>query len=333
MDSSNRCDPMLLHLRDLQETQPAISSNSNTRRKKCSTITPPSTQPIKKIMMNGRIQRNTIPVLSRAELESVFASFVGMEGGNPKAAFWVCDVAPAASSLSVWPSFTPQPIPGSWDANFRRRYAEQIPRWQTHSRISRVLAAARKAAVPGDLPIGALEYFNRYLYAPEGWDFKLNLFPLRDRPDPVRPWGKTFNEQPELRSRPAYIRLCREGGRFRFLSDLRKLHRPRVILGLGHRYARDYARAFGFCGGVSDEVVLQPADTAQRLQVYEHEETVLVICPPFGGGRGLSSDVLLDALGVFVSQWLRPEDYPAFDGVLAEGGEPASARIGTSQCS
>lgn len=269
------------------------------------------------------MQRNGTPELSRTELESVFGSFVGMEGGNPEAAFWVCDVAPTTSGASAWPSFKPQPEPGSWDAAFRQRYAGQIPRWQTHFRISRVLAAARRATLQDDSPIAALEYFERYLYAPGGWDFKLNLFPLRDRPDPVRPWGRTFREQPELRSRHAYIRLCREGKRFHFLSDLRKQHRPRVILCLGSRYEQDYTRAFGFRREAGDAVSLQPADKAQCLRVYVQEGTVLVVCPPFGGVHGLTSDVLLDALGAFVSQWLRPGDYPTFDGIEIAGMETA----------
>lgn len=273
------------------------------------------------------MQQNQFPVFSRAELDSAFASFTGMEGGNPEAALWVCDGAPLSTGMPLADTFQSRLTAPAWDAEFRQRHARTMPRWQTHYRIARVMAAARASTLPpGRSPIDAQEYFARHLYAPHGWDFKLNLYPLPDRPDAAQPWTRTFGEQPELRSKAAYVRLCREGGRFRFLGALRRKYQPRVLLCLGERYQRDYLRAFGFWGILPQEAILQPADRPWRLQVYQHEGTALVLTPSFGGANGLSSDVLLDALGTMLSQWMRAEDFPACRGVTLD----AAAASGTT---
>jgi len=262
------------------------------------------------------MKKNQIPVFSRAELDNAFASYAGMEGGNPDAAVWVCDGSPPPGCVPLESAFEPQWSPGAWDMAFRHRHEREMSRWQTHYRIARVMAAAREAVLPpGRTSIDAQEYFDDYLYAPHGWEFKLNLFPLPDRPDPTLPWTKAFDRQPELRSKPAYLSLCRDGARFRFLRAARRQYRPRVLLCLGERLADDYLRAFGFEGVVPEEAILQPADTPRRLQVYWHEGTTLVLSPTFGGAQGLSSDVLLDALGAYLSQWLRATDFPFCRGV------------------
>lgn len=276
--------------------------------------------------------QNGDAVPGRAELERAFATFTGMEGGNPAAAVWVCDAAPRHDVLPLPEALRPQRQPAAWDAAFRRFHADALPRWQTHGRVARVMAAARAATLPrGGLPVGPEEYFNRYLYAPGGWDFKLNLFPLPRRPQAGLPWGKVFRDQPALRSWPAYLDLCRDGGRFGFISALRMEHRPRVVLCLGEGHARDYLLAFGFQDVTGTDAILQPVDMARRrLQVFRHEETTLVLCPAFGGAQGMNSDVLLDALGAFLAQWLCVADFPPFLEAAAPPAVPRGA--GAQNC-
>ncbi|WP_316149650.1 transcriptional regulator [Cupriavidus sp. BIC8F] len=276
------------------------------------------------------MQQIQLPALSQAELDIAFSSFAGMDGGNPAAAIWVCDAAPLHGYVPLSVALRPQQIPAAWDKAFRWRHAHLLPRWQTHYRIARVLAAARAAALPpGRTPITAQEYFDGYLYAPRGWDFKLSLFPLPERPDQALPWRKVFREQPVLRVKSEYLRLCRLGGRFRFISSLRRQYRPRVVLCLGERHAHDYQRAFGFEDVERNDLFLKPADLARRLQVFEHDQTTLVLSPPFAGAHGLSSDVQLDALGAFLAQWLRPTDFPPRLSVAEQSrdAEPASMAL------
>jgi len=276
------------------------------------------------------MQQNGVSALSREELDLAFGSFAGMEGGNPGAAVWVCDAAPLYSVVPLPMALQPQWLPGTWDAAFRRRHADVLPRWQTHMRIARIMAAARATAMPpGRSPIGAQAYFDHYLYAPGGWEFKLNLFPLPERLDATQPWTKVFSDQTVLRSRSEFFRLCRHGARFRFIEALRRQHRPRVVLCLGERLERDYLRAFGFQDVQGTDAILKPADMPRHLQIFQHEQTTLVLSPALGGAQGLSSDVLLDSLGEFLAQWLRAADFPpSLEGVVG----PAAGRLaGTVQ--
>ncbi len=280
------------------------------------------------------MQQPRLSALSRAELDLAFTSFAGMDGGNPAAAIWVCDVAPLSSCVPLSVALQGQPIPAAWDREFRSRHAHLLPRWQSHYRIARMLAAARSAALPpGRIPINAREYFDRYLYVPNGWEFKLNLFPLPERTDHTLPWSKVFRELQVLGAKSEYLRLCRLGGRFRFISSLRRQHRPRVVLCLGERHARDYLHAFGFEDVEGADVLLQPADLVRRLQVFEHDQTALVLSPRLGGAQGLSSDVLLDALGTFLAKWLLPTDFPPCSGVAEEPSvaQPAGKALPTTE--
>lgn len=264
----------------------------------------------------------------REALDRAFSTFAGMEGGNPAAAVWICDAMPLFLGMPLPLALQGRPEPDAWDAAYRRRHAHLLPRWQTHYRIARVMASARAAALPpGRSLMSAPDYFHRHLYAPRGWEFKLNLFPLPERLDAALPWTKVFAEQPELRSRPAFLRLCREGGRFRFLHGLRQRHRPRVLLCLGERHRHDYLRAFGLQDVAGSEAVLQPADTTHRLQIFQHEGTTLVVAPSFGGVQGLSSDVLLEALGTFLAQWLRATDFPPLLDEVEQPGAPAAGPL------
>ncbi|AOZ11078.1 hypothetical protein [Cupriavidus malaysiensis] len=244
------------------------------------------------------------------ELDLAFASFSGMEGGNLSAAVWVCDVVPPFSGMPLEFALQAQHRPASWDSWYRRQHAEILPRLQTQFRIARVLAAAREATLPpGRPPVSAQEYFDRYLYAAHGNEFKLSLFPLPTHPDGKRPWTHIFGGHPTMGSKSKYERICRDGGRFPFIRGLRELHRPKVILCLGQRQREDYLRAFGFDNVPPTEAILQPADIPARLMVYEQAGTTLIVSPPFAGCQGLCSDTLLEALGGFVAKWLRAEDF------------------------
>ncbi|TDF66167.1 transcriptional regulator [Cupriavidus sp. L7L] len=249
---------------------------------------------------------------TREELDNYFASFAGMEGGNLSAAVWICDVAPYANGALSAP-LQPVRAPGAWDRAFRQRHKRELIRWQKHYKIARIMAAARAATLGQDSErIDGMRYLASRLYAAEGWELKLSLFPMASRPDGEQAWSTVFRSQPELSTRKQFLNLCRLGGRFRFLAELRRNMRPKVLVCLGARQADDYVRAFGFEGVCRNEVILQPADLTRTLQCFWHEGTAMMIAPAFGGAHGLNSDVLLDAMGQHVAQWLVPADFAAF---------------------
>lgn len=72
-------------------------------------------------------------------------------------------------------------------------------RWLQHQRIARIMAAARAEALGERVGDEAWKpYFWERLYAPDGAEFKLNLFPLPAQLDGLTPWSKVFRGQPEL---------------------------------------------------------------------------------------------------------------------------------------
>lgn len=153
-------------------------------------------------------------------------------------------------------------------------------------------------------------YFADLLYAPNGAEFKLSLFPLPAQQIGDTPWSRAFRGQPALVPKQRYVDLCRTGSRFRFISKIRERWRPKIVLCFGERHMDDYVQAFGLQAAATRQFILQPADLAKTLQVLEHDGTTWIISPPLAGASGLTSDVLLEAMGRYIARWLAPADFP-----------------------
>ncbi|MGO4154125.1 transcriptional regulator [Cupriavidus sp. YAF13] len=259
--------------------------------------------------MSGMTEQGGGP-LSREQLDAYFASYVGMEGGSPASAVWFCDSMPTSDSTRLPAELVPVREVPAWDAQFRLRHLHEMSKWQTHQRIARIMAAAREMVLFGRDDSGDWQrYLAQYLYRPRGWDFKLSLFPLAIRSENGLPWTQLHGNQPELNPKSRYLALCRNGARFRFIAQLRRRERPKVVVCLGERFEVDYVQAFGMRGVPFTTHTLQPADQARELRVYVSEGTNLIICPAVAGAAGLASDVLLNAMGRFISQWLTMADF------------------------
>src|SRR5437868_3005217 len=87
------------------------------------------------------IEQKTI--FTREQLDRFFASYVGMDGGNPAAAVWFCDSAPHPRAESLVAPLVPHAGPNAWDAAYRDRHRSYMERWQSHKKIARIMAAAR----------------------------------------------------------------------------------------------------------------------------------------------------------------------------------------------
>lgn len=252
----------------------------------------------------------TTNAFTRQQLGSYFASFLGMEGGNPSAAVWFCNYSPRRGCISLVSPLMPKLECPAWDAAFRAQHATAIVRWQTHQRIARIMSAARQMVLFGDEDGGDWKkYLSDLLYRPQGWEFMLSLFPLPIRTDDGQSWRRRFSMQPELTSKVAYMSFCRDGGRFRFIEALRRREQPKVVVCLGERHEDDYVHAFGMRGLSYKEHTLKPADQVRILHVYDDTGTQLVLCPALAGSAGMCSDALLKALGGYISQWLAKEDF------------------------
>ncbi len=247
---------------------------------------------------------------TKQELDDYFASYVGMEGGNPQASVWICDRSPLPWFEHLARPLQPRTEPPAWDAAFRARHLEDMGRWLHHQRIARFMAAARAEAL--GVALGDNDwrrYYWNQLYAPDGHEFKLNLFPLPAQLDGLTPWSKVFRGQPELVPKDRYLALCRQGGRFHFLQYMRARWRPKIVVCLGYRHADDYLHAFGLSDLEGEDLPLQPADLVKILRVFVKDGTTWIICPALAGSAGLTSDVLLNAFGRLLGARLAPGDF------------------------
>lgn len=248
-------------------------------------------------------------IFERQELDRCFGSYVGMEGGNPRALVWICDSSPAWSDPLI-PPLEPHVVPPAWDAVFRHQHGEKMGRWQAHQCVARIMAAARAQALHVRLADNdwKQDYWH-HLYAPEGAEFRLSLFPLPAHVDGRTTWSRAYRGQPELTPQSRYLDLCRRGERFRFLATTCALWRPKVVVCLGHRHTDDYLEAFSLGQLAGEEHALQPADQVRRLRIFTKDGTTWIICPAIGGAAGLNSQVLLDAFGRYLGTGLAASDF------------------------
>jgi len=255
------------------------------------------------------IEQKTI--FTGEQLDTYFASYVGMEGGNPASSVWFCDNSPHPWRESLLAPLAPQRHPRSWDKAFRQTNREAMGRWQSHQKVARIMSAACAETCGHSLAhCDWQDYYANHLYAPGGAEFKMSLFPLPAHMIGDMPWSKAFRGQPQLVPKQNYLERCRNGPRFRFIAHIRKYWKPKLVVCLGERHREDYIRAFGLERARAREYVLQPADLPKTLQLLETDDTTWVICPALAGASGLTSDVLLEAMGRYLARWLEPEDFP-----------------------
>lgn len=249
-------------------------------------------------------------VFARQELDTYFASYVGMEGGNPRGSVWFCDRSSNPWSEHLKAPLEPRMAPLSWDRAFREAHRGSMGKWLSHQRIARIMAAAR-AEVLGlrDADADWKSYYEHCLYSSCGAEFKLNLFPVPVQLDGLTPWSRVFRGQPELVPKERYLDLCRYGGRFRFLAEMCARWRPKVVVCLGHRHTEDFVSAFALDGAAVQERQLQPADLVKSLRVFTRDDSTWIICPALAGPSGLTSDVLLSAFGKVLAAMLDPADF------------------------
>lgn len=240
-------------------------------------------------------------LISANELDAYLASYVGMLG-NPSAPIWLCDVSPLANSTPLVAPLIAWSEPAVWDERFRRRNSVDMERWGIHQAAARVMASAY--TVFSDADVDWKSYFWTKLYSPSGGDFRLSLFPLPISSGAARCWKQFYGDQPALNPQWRYFDLCKLGGRFPFITALRKRLAPKVIVCFGPRHVEDFLNALGFVGMPSSQIVLQPADQAKELQAFTEGGTTLVIAPTIGGATGINSDLLQHALGDYIGQLL-----------------------------
>ncbi|MEX3929948.1 hypothetical protein AB4Y36_39135 [Paraburkholderia sp. BR10936] len=252
------------------------------------------------------------------ELSRYFASFSGMDGGNLKARLWICGIE-HGSDAETLSSIQPELEPGAWDTERRMMYAVESRKWPYWRNVAKIVVGTQ-SAVMARAGLAAKgpdwrRYRDEYLYTRQGWEFKLNLFPLASPRVVSDEWAKVHGAEPALADKENYRTLCRDGGRFEFMRRLRLEHQPRVIVATGVGSRDDFVNAFGFGGCKEEEVIIGRGAARRRLSVYIDSyayghQSVLVVTPFPGAPSGLNSTSLLEEFAAYVGSWMSPADFP-----------------------
>ncbi|MEI6893484.1 MAG: hypothetical protein V5789_02390 [Colwellia sp.] len=141
--------------------------------------------------------------------------------------------------------------------------------------------------------------------------FKLNLYPIAFDSTNHELWHK--NDMTKLtgfENKYLFNTWC-FFNRFPFFSKLRKKHKPKLIIGTGVDYLRDFLMFFGgheninkLCSGsITPESAANKTDRVYYW-VRLDTDTLLVVIPFFSGRYGLNSNYLLKEMGRRISQLL-----------------------------
>ncbi|WP_152530766.1 hypothetical protein [Paraburkholderia dilworthii] len=258
---------------------------------------------------------------TRDELCDYFRSFAGMDGGNlEKAKLWLCGIEHGQGCATL-EDVTPEHKPGAWSVGRRVQEGKGEHRtWPLWEKAAKIVVGIRRNVLeeahkdPGSLTWQ--HYRDNFLYGQEAYEFKLNLFPLACPGVNSRNWASAHDVQPELRDKEQYRNLCRNGGRFEFMRELRKTHHPKVIIATGKTSLEDFVNAFGFEDCPHEEIVIGNRGSECQLFVYvdrdaDGSQTRLVVTPFFSYRRNcLNTDELLEALASCVARWMSPDDFP-----------------------
>jgi transcriptional activator of eps genes len=96
--------------------------------------------------------------------------------GNPESPVWLCEATSRLAGSPIAASPEPLQMPVVWNADFRQRNQDEMPKWQSHQKIARILTAVHTLATDPGAPDWK-EYFQERLYGPAGNEFWLSLYP------------------------------------------------------------------------------------------------------------------------------------------------------------
>lgn len=235
------------------------------------------------------------------ELNEFLGSYSGIDGGNPKASIWICGIEHGGNSELPEGPLKPEFKWPSWGDDFRRDHPD-YKNWQYHQKVAKLMVALRelrsKPVSPPKID-GWGEYLEDELYVFNGDCSKLNLFPLSS-PSVVSPaWQTSYSKRLGLESKVAYYERCRDI-RFPFLRKVREEFKPKVILGTGKTFRKDFAHAFGFEPEWHEHLEINDGCRRRDCYVYEDADGLLIVCPFFGGRYGINSDGLLIELAKLI---------------------------------
>jgi hypothetical protein len=231
-------------------------------------------------------------------------SFSGCDGGNINAATWLCGIEWGGGSYGEG-KYYKEELPKEI-ANGKVYYDEDQPYdWKYHTSHRYGISFAKLyAAIKGKK---VEEYKNLVESTWEGYEiFKLNLYPIAFDSTDENLWQKYKLDTITGFDEKYIFQTWCFVNRFPYFSDLRRKHKPKLIIGTGISFLRDFFICFG--GNKKTQTRIQydeiepdlSAKVSKKRRFYWvniDEHSTLVVIPFFSGSYGLNSNHLLQEMG------------------------------------
>lgn len=230
---------------------------------------------------------------------SSFSGFDGGDIGSPTSpSIWICGIEWGGdvsydwlkNELDTGPVLSPDPGYDKPEDNLGYVY----------NRNATKLLAAINGLSASDYESFALRE-KPFVKGQKGY-FKLNLYPLPFKDTSPERWLIWLNELTEVSGKEEYIDLCRRH-RFGFLRELKKSHKPKLIICFGKSYKDGFASAFGGENGDMHEEDIG----GRSLYWFSSDDGIVAICPFPTSQYGLNSNELLDAFGKRIGKLIKQE--------------------------
>ena len=250
------------------------------------------------------------------QIKRYINSYSGIDGGNQSAKIWICGIeyGGEVDKPEDIGELTPITRDGirAWDEKFKgEAWWAMRGKWVYHGRISKLMLYMMQDVMAKAVDVTSFwkSYRDNFLYAEDGNEFKLNLFPFSCPNEHA--WGQCGFDK-----KSNYLVFCRNGengeSRFGKLHSLCKELKPKVIIATGKTYCEDFQKAFGFEGDMKSCSL--EVEGPQRNFLYKKDEggTALVVLPFPTGPQGLNKDAHLKvaARQIVKISGLNMDDFP-----------------------
>ena len=232
-------------------------------------------------------------------------SFSGCDGGNINAEIWLCGIEWASGSEgNYYEKDLPNEIKlGAVEPNLKTydwEYSLTHPYGRNFAKLYK--------SIKGE----EVEKYEDVVNLTGNEIFKANLYPIAFDSTDHALWHKyNLDKITGFESKHLFNTWC-FFNRFIFFSEHRKQYKPKLIIGTGIDYLRDFIMCFG--GNESIEKLkfntITPNSEKNKYDRTYYwlnldDDTLLVVIPFFGGRYGLNSNNLLQEMGNRIKKLLK----------------------------
>lgn len=229
-------------------------------------------------------------------------SLSGCDGGSPSARVWISGIEWGGGSYEDGKYYKDE-LPAEIKKGAYPGRASHYD-WNEHLTYRFGISFAKLySALNGVEPARYKEYVST-LYGDEA--FKLNLYPIAFDSTDASLWKQNRLEELTGFAEKHLFQTWCFYNRFPVFAQLVRNHKPRIVIGTGVTYLREYFACFG--GDRDSSARIQSAEVLQEPEAKKsttrriywvsiNKETTLFVIPFFSGQHGLNSDYLLGEVG------------------------------------